>query len=89
MTVANIVNQALVGIGAQKITSLEDGSNNADTAALFYDDARREVIKSANWGFARKTEDLEACKVLLVTSTPADGIPVNGVDQWVVQEEPH
>lgn len=86
MTVTNIVNQALVGIGAQKITAIDDGSNNADTAALFYDDARREIIKSANWGFARKTEDLEECKVLLVSSTPTNGIPVNGVDSWVVEE---
>jgi hypothetical protein len=56
VTVEKIVNQALVSVGAQTISSFADGSNNATVASLFYDGARREVLAATQWGFARRVE---------------------------------
>lgn len=78
ITSTDIINKALVGVGAQKISSLIDGSNSADVAVLYYDDARQEILRSANWGFAKKTIDLIPYDVTVFYDEPTDGLPVDG-----------
>ena len=47
-----IVNLALVRLGATRITSLADGSRNANEANAIYGLIRDEVLRSHPWGFA-------------------------------------
>lgn len=94
MTIEQIVNQALVEIGAELITDINSTTeNNAKVARLFYDTARKEIIRQANWGFARVTESLEKCKVLELADAPANGLVVDqasfdtGLATWSVDTE--
>ena len=55
MTVASetqIINFALRALGGRRITSLSDGSNNANAASDLYEMVRDQVLRSHNWNFA-------------------------------------
>lgn len=58
MTAADICNQALARLGAEKILGLEDGSKGARFCRLFYEQTRDEVLRSHPWNFAMKREVL-------------------------------
>jgi hypothetical protein len=49
-----ICNIALVYAGQSIITSLSDGSQQADACATMYDIARQSVLEECNWNFATK-----------------------------------
>lgn len=49
-----IVNLALVRLGANTITSLSDGSRNAKAATVIYATVRDEILRSFDWGFAKR-----------------------------------
>ena len=49
-----IVNLALLRLGANTITSLSDGSRNATAANVIYDMIRDEILRSFDWGFAKR-----------------------------------
>lgn len=50
-----ICNRALSKIGTQsKITSLDEASVEANQCALWYDNLRRQLLRTAPWGFARQ-----------------------------------
>lgn len=50
---------ALALIGARStITSINDGSNEADQCALFYVTVLKEVMRAVNWNFAKAQIDL-------------------------------
>ncbi len=54
----DITNRALRLLKAQRITSLTDGSNNANTADDVYNGVREEVLRAHTWHFGRKLVEL-------------------------------
>ena len=50
----DIVNLALMRLGANTITSLSDGSRNATAANKIYEMIRDEVLRSFDWAFAKR-----------------------------------
>ena len=56
----DIINLALSKLGAERITSLTDGTQEAITANLFYNPIRKELLSQHNWSFARKRASLAA-----------------------------
>ena len=54
----DITNQALRLLKAQRITSLTDGSNNANLANDVYTEIRDDLLRSHNWNFATKRQKL-------------------------------
>lgn len=51
---ADIVNAALTPLGGTPITSLTDGSPNANKAQKIYDNIRDGLLREANWKFAKR-----------------------------------
>ena len=71
----DIVNLALIRLGANTITSLSDGSRNANTANKIYEMIRDEVLRSFDWGFAKRRAWLAQKtpnKVVITAVTQAD-----------------
>lgn len=58
VTDISICNLALARIGASRITSFTDGSEEASLCSDLYDPARRETLRSHAWGFATDTATL-------------------------------
>lgn len=54
----DIVNAALRLIAGQRITSLTDGSKNANVANDLYEITRDDLLRSHNWNFATKRTTL-------------------------------
>lgn len=54
----SIVNEAMRLLKAQRIVSLSDGSNNANTANDVYVEVRDDLLRSHNWNFATKRQKL-------------------------------
>lgn len=53
-SIISICNRALSEIGTRStIASLEEGSPEATQCALWYDNLRQQLLRTANWGFAR------------------------------------
>lgn len=50
--VAGLCNSALSKIGATHITSLEEGSKNANLCASFYTRCRDDLLRAHSWNFA-------------------------------------
>lgn len=46
------LNDSLMMIGAAKITSIDDGSTNANACKIFYPSLRDSLIRSHHWNFA-------------------------------------
>ena len=59
-SVVNIVNNALVKIGASNIISLTENSEAARAANLIYEQIRDSVIRDHRWNFATKRVQLAA-----------------------------
>ncbi len=55
-----IVNRALTKLKAQRITSINDGTHNANEAAAVWDDVLDEVLASFPWNFATRRVMLSA-----------------------------
>jgi hypothetical protein len=64
----DIVNVALRALGGTRITSLTDGSNNANAANDVYEIVRDQVLRSHPWNFATMRTQLAE-----LGSTPAFG----------------
>lgn len=58
-TDVEIVNLALVRLGATRITSLSDGSRNANEANAIYNMIRNEVLRGHTWKFAMRRATLK------------------------------
>ncbi len=58
MTEADVCNMALGYIGKQAIVTLDEHNSNAITCKLYYDVCRRKILRSFEWNFARKQEQL-------------------------------
>ena len=58
MNQIEIVNLALSHLGAAPIQDFEEGSAEANAAALNYDAARRSALRAYPWSFALKVETL-------------------------------
>lgn len=54
----DLVNVALRLIGANAITSLDDGSNEANVAQDLYEELRNDLLRSHPWNFATKRQKL-------------------------------
>ena len=72
-----IVNIALARLGESPIQSFEEGSVPANMAKVFYDPARRAVLRAYDWGFSLKTVRLarytgEPVDFRFAFSLPAD-----------------
>lgn len=58
-----IANQALAGIGTRStITSMQEASQEARNCLIFFESTRDEILRSAHWNFARKTQQLTLLK---------------------------
>jgi hypothetical protein len=64
----DVANFALVELGAKRITSLTDGSRNANVANTVYTLVRDRALRGHNWGFATKRQQLSR-----LTDAPAFG----------------
>lgn len=53
-----IANNALVFIGGTRITSLSDGTKNANAANLIYSETRADMLRSNDWNFATRRIEL-------------------------------
>lgn len=70
-TSADIVNRALIAIGARaNVTSLQERSPEAEQANWLYVPTRQALLRAAHWNFARKTAYLTVIK-------SAPGTPTN------------
>lgn len=65
----DIVNLALVRLGANRITSLTDGSRNANEANAIYALVRDEILREHDWGFATRMQYLNATSPNVLTVT--------------------
>ena len=54
----DLVNLALVRLGANRITSLSDGSKNANEANAIYALIRDDLLREHPWSFATRYENL-------------------------------
>lgn len=54
----SIANQALVFLGAKRITSLSDQSKNANVLDDLFDEVRDQVLAKHSWNFATKRAEL-------------------------------
>lgn len=55
VAIIDICNQALSEIGTQsQISSFDDGSVEGQQCALWYDSLRKRMLRTAQWGFARR-----------------------------------
>lgn len=71
----SIANQALLLLGANQITSLDDPVTPAQVAKAFYESARDELLQDHQWNFAVR----RAALVLIPDpAPPADPIPLYG-----------
>lgn len=57
-TKIDICNRALSIIGQERISNLTEATAAAKELNLFYDVARREVLRLVDWGFAHRTSKL-------------------------------
>jgi hypothetical protein len=57
-SVTDIANQAMRLLKAQRITSLTDGSNNANAANDVYEEVRDDLLRAHNWNFATRRQKL-------------------------------
>jgi hypothetical protein len=65
----DIVNKALIRLGAKTITALNDGSNNANVANEIYADTRDDLLRTHEWGFAEKVSALSKVEANVLTIT--------------------
>ena len=54
----NIINKALILVGATPVISISDGSPNAQVLSNIYDIALQSVLSEAKWNFATKRANL-------------------------------
>jgi hypothetical protein len=54
----DICNLALLKLGASSISSIDDGSTNADALALVYDMIRDRLVRDEDWDFAIQRANL-------------------------------
>lgn len=85
MSQVSIANRALALIGANKITSLSDGTEEAKAISNMYEGSLRSILSEACWGFALKRENLNRLNVKPAWGTgnyfqlPSDYVRVFGV----------
>jgi len=78
------LNDALGQIGANRITSIDDGSINAEHCKVFYPPLRDGLIRSHHWNFAQKRVQLAvdaqapAFEFAFSFTLPADSLKVIG-----------
>lgn len=69
-SILRICNLALSSIGTRStITSIEEPSPEAINCKLWYDTLRRQLLRCANWGFARRQQSLSLLGDLLPDGT--------------------
>lgn len=67
----DICNRALSEIGARStIASFGEGSKEAQACVLWYDTLRKDTLRKAHWGFARKTFTLSQLGALTNGASP-------------------
>ena len=58
MTNTDICNIALSYLAKNRITSLDDNTEEAKQCKIHYDHCRRQILRAYTWGFAKKVEEL-------------------------------
>lgn len=71
-----IINKALFKIGAQRITSISDGSPNAVLVGEIYQECLTEVIEEAPWSFCLKNAVLNQIDLAEDLPNMADGVDI-------------
>ncbi|MDR1009318.1 MAG: hypothetical protein LBL52_03645 [Rickettsiales bacterium] len=85
----DLASRALNLIGAREISSLDEGSAEAQAAAGIYPLVKRRLISSFTWSFARKSERLNrldgegACGYIARFALPPDFIRAVGISPRV------
>lgn len=78
-TDVDICNRALQMCAARStITSLADGSNEANNCTLLFDSIRAQILAASNWNFSKSTANLQLLKA--APGTPES--PYAGFVQW-------
>src|SRR5262245_60599862 len=78
LTAVNIVNQALVALGENKITALTDNTLRAQMANEHWPTVRDAVLEEHPWHFASVRTTLYAYTAPAVTLTPGAGATTSG-----------
>lgn len=89
-----ICNKALIRLGADQISSLDDGTPTANLCKTLYAPLRDEVMTNSRWKFAKKLVQIGALstapafKYNYAFQIPSDCLLVRGVetDPWDVSE---
>lgn len=84
MNQIDICNAALSFIGARNIERLDEASEEARTAKLYYDDARKELLRRYNWEFATRRKILaqiegDTVEYMYLYRYPSDAIAIRGL----------
>lgn len=84
MNKLDICNAALSYIGARNIERMDEASEEARTATLYYENARRELLRRYNWEFATKRKHLaliegETVEYKYQYRYPSDAIAIRGL----------
>jgi hypothetical protein len=91
MSQVSIANRALAYIGANKITSLSEGTQEANAISNVYSDSLRSILSEAPWVFALKRSLLNKVQITPswgrgnYFSVPADMVRIFGTmtgDEW-------
>lgn len=64
MAKIDIVNQSLTALGLDRIDSLDDSSQEADYALMYFDNALGELLESHSWSFMIKTLTLNQVQLI-------------------------
>lgn|SRR5271166_923272 len=85
-SITDICNRALQAIGTRStIANLTEGSNESINCNLLYDPTRQQLLRAANWNFAKEMQTLTL--LLAQPGTPENpNLPVN--QQWVQGQQP-
>ena len=78
-SITDLCNEALRLVGQDRITSINDGSVNANTCKLFYATSRDAVLRDNNWGFAKKRLELAETTTPVFGWNYAFGLPADNI----------
>jgi hypothetical protein len=82
----DVINESLQVIGSQAfISSLDDGSTEANAASIFYEPTLKMILRSAHWNFARKQVALTLVKAAAGTTSNPNGTDPTPPPPWLYE----
>src|SRR4051812_49288353 len=87
-SIVSICNLALIALGEDQISSLDDPYKRAILCAALYDPTRRALLRAGKWNFARKQMQLAASATApLFDYGNAYPLPADFIDMWREADE--